>query len=356
MDVGGGALAKGMKQDARRYETEVDPSAEKSAAAQLVLLTGENKVVLEIGPATGYISNALKERGCTVTGVEIDPEAAEIARSFADEMIVANVEKLDFGEAFSSQRFDVVMFGDVLEHLVDPKNALEKARGVLSDVGYVVASIPNVAHSSVRLMLLDGKFGYTEKGLLDYTHLRFFTREGMHQLFESAGYEITSWKRIETDGLSDPFAEDLRWSAENLPGDLIRALEHDPVAHTYQFGVTAVPSALGRRDDWFRSPQATENDGSVLAVLRRLETERAEAISDLQTALHEKSEHINNFQQMVAEKDKHIKGLEVARAAEQEGARRRKEELQVIHQSLAYRVMTAPRVLLRRVGIRKVRS
>ena len=356
MVAGGPVRARGMKQDARRYQTEVDPSAEKSAAAQLVLLTGENKVVLEIGPATGYISNALKERGCTVTGVEIDPEAAEIARQFADEMIVANVEKLDFSAAFSNQRFDVVMFGDVLEHLVDPRNALEKTRGVLSDQGYVVASIPNVAHSSVRLMLLDGKFGYTEKGLLDYTHLRFFTREGMHRLFESAGYEITSWKRIETDGLSDPFAEDLRWSAENLPVDLIRALEHDPEARTYQFVVTAAPSALGRRDDWFRSPQATENDGSVLAVLRRLETERAKAISDLQSAIHEKNEHIENFQQIVAEKDEHIKGLEVARAAEQEEARRVKEELEAMQQSPPYRIMAASRGLLRRVGLRKGRD
>jgi O-antigen biosynthesis protein len=341
-----------MRQNARRYATEVDTSADKSAAAQLVQLTGENKVVLEVGPATGYISSALRQRGCTVVGVEIDPEAAEVARSHADEVIVANVEELNFSEAFGDRRFDVVMFGDVLEHLVDPARTLAKTRETLTSEGYVVASVPNVAHSSVRLMILDGEFGYTEKGLLDYTHLRFFTREGIRRLFESAGYQITHWTDIQTEGLSDPFADALRWSAENLPQDLIRALQQDSAAQTYQFVVKAEPAELVRADDWYHTPQFNENGSSVIAVLRRLERERQQAISDLQTVVSEKDQHIENFQRMVGEKSDYIETVEAARAAEQAEARRIQGELDRIQHSRTYRLATAARAWLNRLGIR----
>src|SRR3990170_6784734 len=105
-----------MSNDARRYESQVDLSAKNTSHAQLVLLTGRNKRVLEVGPATGYVTEVLRQRGCEVTAIEKDPAAAEIAAKFCERMVVGDVEEIDLGSAFAGERFDVVIFGDVLEH------------------------------------------------------------------------------------------------------------------------------------------------------------------------------------------------------------------------------------------------
>src|SRR3990172_7821963 len=167
------ANAVQMVTSAPRYRFQVDLSNRGTQPTQLILLVGRNKRVLEVGPATGYITRVLQERGCRVTAVEKDPSAAAASASSCERMIVGDVEEMDFASTFAGELFDVVVFGEVLEHLVDPHRALVEAAKVLRGGGYVVASVPNVAHGSVRLALLDGAFPYTERGLLDYTHLRF---------------------------------------------------------------------------------------------------------------------------------------------------------------------------------------
>src|SRR5918992_1179237 len=106
-----------------------------------------------------------------------------------------DIEELVLEEVFPDQRFDVVVYGDVLEHLVDPEAVLLRTARILAPGGYVVASIPNVAHGSVRLSLMAGQFRYTDTGLLDRTHLRFFDEAGVEELFEGAGYAIREWRR-----------------------------------------------------------------------------------------------------------------------------------------------------------------
>src|SRR5215471_6584993 len=197
--------------------------------------------VLEFGCATGYMSKVLRERlGCTVTGIEVDERAAEQARGRADRVIVGDAEHLDLTEALGSEHFDVVLFADVLEHLRDPSAMLLRVRSFLGENGLVVASIPNIAHGSVRVALLGGDFRYTRKGLLDDSHLRFFTRESVIALFEDAGYVISEWrhKRVPID------------QTEVVPSDaaLIESvrqpLESDPDATTYQFVVAARKAEL----------------------------------------------------------------------------------------------------------------
>src|SRR5439155_8955550 len=150
--------------------------------------------VLEFGCASGYMSAVLRSRlGCLVTAIEVDPVAAALARRQADNVIEADVETLDYARAFGAERFDVLLFADVLEHLRDPQAVLRHARPLLAAGGVVVASIPNVAHGSVRVALLEGEFRYTPIGLLDDSHLRFFTRASVTSLFEDAGYVISDW-------------------------------------------------------------------------------------------------------------------------------------------------------------------
>src|SRR5881396_3893714 len=166
-------------ENALRYHAQIDLSQKNTSHAQLIRLTGRNKDVLEVGPATGYVTKLLQQRGCRVWCVEIDPDAAKIAAEFCQQMVVDNVETMDLKSTFPQQRFDVVTFGDVLEHLIDPLGVLVRVKEVLKPGGYVVASVPNIAHGSIRLSLLAGRFDYLEKGLLDRTHLRFFTMESL---------------------------------------------------------------------------------------------------------------------------------------------------------------------------------
>lgn len=213
--------------------------------------------VLEFGPATGYMSEVLTTRlDCSVVGIEISPEAAELARAHCDEVIVGDADTLDFEEAFGERRFDAVLFADVLEHLRDPGSVLERIRPLLAEDGIVVASVPNIAHGSVRLALLTGEFRYRRVGLLDDTHLHFMTRETLQELFEGSGFLVTDWVRQRL-GIDDT---EISYSKGSVPPGVREWLERDPEAMTYQFVVRAVPSEnVPRRD----SAEATDEQGDV---------------------------------------------------------------------------------------------
>jgi SAM-dependent methyltransferase len=145
--------------------------------------------VLDVGCATGYIAERLTARGCAVTGLEQDARAAARAEEHCERVVVGDVESAG-DRAAVGDGFEVILLGDVLEHLVDPWSALRAMHDLLAPGGVVVTSIPNVAAWTVRAELLRGRFEYTEHGLLDRTHLRFFTRSTAHALVHGAGFAI----------------------------------------------------------------------------------------------------------------------------------------------------------------------
>src|SRR5262245_44723882 len=194
--------------------------------------------VLEFGCATGYMSQVLRDRlGATVLGVELQAEAAQEASSYCERVLIGDAEDLDLEAELGGERFDAILFADVLEHLREPANLLRRVRPLVTEGGAVVASIPNVAHASVRLALLAGSFRYREEGLLDESHLRFFTREGIQDMFEGAGYAITEWlrRRLEPEQTEIPIPA-------VLPEEARAWATSGPEATTYQFVVRAVPS------------------------------------------------------------------------------------------------------------------
>ncbi len=157
--------------------------------------------VLEIGCDCG--ANLLDIRNkypkAHYYGVEINPNSAGIASYMVDNnenVRVANINDRNLG--FGVQ-FDYVIFGDVLEHLSDPKSTLEYTTSFLSRDGHVIACIPNLMHISVIEDLLNGKFTYTDTGLLDRTHIHFFTYNEIVGMFEEAGYSIESVVSISTN-------------------------------------------------------------------------------------------------------------------------------------------------------------
>jgi 2-polyprenyl-3-methyl-5-hydroxy-6-metoxy-1,4-benzoquinol methylase len=176
--------------------------------------------VLDIGCATGYLGAQLSRRGCSVTGLERNPASAAAARRHCDEVVEGDIERPADRERLATE-FDAILIGDVLEHLVDPWDTLRFVRSLLGPGGVVIASIPNVGAWTVRLGLLAGRFEYTETGLLDRTHLRFFTRRTAHELVRGAGFVV---ERESFTPIDDP-PPVLRWAFPAI-GHVTKPLRH----------------------------------------------------------------------------------------------------------------------------------
>lgn len=218
------------------YEVAVDADAENNAHSHILRMVGFNKSVLEVGCSTGYFTRALVDRGCSVVGVEIDPEAAAVAGGRADEVVVGDLERADVWERMDGRRFDVVLFGDVLEHLHDPLATLRRAVRLVAPSGTVVISIPNIAHGDVRMALLKGAFPYRDTGLLDRTHLRFFTKESIRELCVQAGLVVVGTERV----IVPLFQTELGVVRDDFSQSTIDQILEDPEAETYQFVVKTV--------------------------------------------------------------------------------------------------------------------
>jgi GT2 family glycosyltransferase/glycosyltransferase involved in cell wall biosynthesis/2-polyprenyl-3-methyl-5-hydroxy-6-metoxy-1,4-benzoquinol methylase len=218
--------------DARRYEpSQLDLSDSNSSRTMMIELTGTGKTVLEIGTSTGYMSRVLKDRGNTVVGVEVDPEAAASARPHCDRLLNADIESLLLGDELEESFFDVVILGDVLEHLKWPDRVIAQLKSHLRPGGYLVVSMPNVAHGDVILNLLAGKFPYHDSGLLDITHLRFFGLEDVVKLFDSAGYRICDLHTVKVDVGCTETSPDL----STVPEEVLLGVKSLPHANSYQF-------------------------------------------------------------------------------------------------------------------------
>lgn len=151
--------------------------------------------ILECGCSTGFISKQLAAGGSRVVGIEIDTEAAERARQFCARVLSLDLNRPDWSNDVG-ERFDLVTYGDVLEHLLEPQAVLCETRNVLEPGGRVLISLPNIAFWTMRVKLLMGRFEYESMGLLDHTHLRFFTFHTACKMIEQAGYRIVHFHPV----------------------------------------------------------------------------------------------------------------------------------------------------------------
>lgn len=121
--------------------------------------------------------------------MELDAGAAEKARPHYDQMIVGSLEDQKVWDQLA-RKVDAMIFGDVLEHTTDPIRVLRMAQAHLEDDGVVIISMPNIAHLKIRLRMLAGRFEYEEWGIMDRTHLRFFTLASAQQMLRASGFEL----------------------------------------------------------------------------------------------------------------------------------------------------------------------
>lgn len=138
--------------------------------------------VLDVGCAGGYLAAEMMKRGCTVVGLEKDESAVEAARGRGVDARQHDLE----AEPFDADGYDVVVFGDILEHLRDPLPVLQQAH----PAGLVVVSLPNAAHWTVRRQLAAGKFPKEDSGIFDRTHLRWFTLDDARDLAYDANFDV----------------------------------------------------------------------------------------------------------------------------------------------------------------------
>jgi 2-polyprenyl-3-methyl-5-hydroxy-6-metoxy-1,4-benzoquinol methylase len=279
------------------YDMTVDPDAPNNTHAYALAMVGHNKSVLEVGCAIGYFTKAMVKRGCKVVGIEIDPEAAARAEEWAERVVVGDIDRGEVWDQLDDESFDVVLCGDVLEHLRDPLGALQSAVRKLKPDGVVVTSFPNVAHGDVRLSLLQGDFVYRDLGLLDRTHIRFFTLETVRELLRDAGLLIVDTKRV----IVPLFGSELEVKREGVRQSTVDDILADPEAETYQFVMKSV------RDNGTQATAALAE--RVAELTDQLGRENVQSTL-LRQDLHESLVANDELRDQVAKLVRHIEALD----------------------------------------------
>ena len=218
------------------YHASIDPEVEHNSHSAVLRMIGFNKRVLEAGCASGHVSEVLQARGCRVVGIEVDADVARAAEPFVEKLVIGNFDDGALWKELEGEEFDVVLFGDVLEHLKSPLDALRAAVGHLRPSGMVVISVPNITHADVKIAMIKGQFPYAESGLLDRTHIHFFTKESLAHLLHEAGLVATEFFRVSVP----VFSTELGVDRHDVDEHVLEALLSDRDAETYQFVVKAV--------------------------------------------------------------------------------------------------------------------
>jgi 2-polyprenyl-3-methyl-5-hydroxy-6-metoxy-1,4-benzoquinol methylase len=222
-----------------RYAHEIDPNG-GSAAAALARMVEPGQRVLELGTGPGTVTRILHDKGCKVTGVEMEPETLATCAPFCERTLLANLEDPLWWEPLGNEKFDIVICADVLEHLRDPRPLLEILPSFLNEGGCALMSLPNASHLTIVASLLGGRFPYQKNGLLDNTHLKFYGREDLDALLRECGFLWQRWQTVQVD----PALAELKQYWNNLEEsdrEFLKARVADGMV--YQHVVRAFPTS-----------------------------------------------------------------------------------------------------------------
>lgn len=241
------------------YKGTFKPGADNNNWNLAFSLIHDSSSVIDIGCSKGSFGLALKEsKKCSVDGIEPDKGDYLKAKKVLDNVYNDTVETLIEAQ-LNGKKYDTATFLDVIEHLQNPVDTLRKIKKILKKSGNIVFSIPNMGHVSVRLMLLQGDFEYGKTGILDNTHLHYYTEREINRVFNEAGYEIKHLKAM-TVGYNEKILKNkLREIGIKNPNKGLIEVLGSNNSHVYQFVGLAKPvskpkySSLERK---FQSPEA----------------------------------------------------------------------------------------------------
>lgn len=145
--------------------------------------------ILDVGCASGYFAKELQKKGCKTWGIEKDVKQAATARRYSEEVYTADLNNLN-KDLFPKKFFDYILFLDLLEHLTTAQRVLKLLKSNLKDNGRIIISVPNIAFISIRFALLRGKFEYQNMGIMDKSHVHFYTKKTILNLAGDCGLEI----------------------------------------------------------------------------------------------------------------------------------------------------------------------
>lgn len=272
------------------YDADIDPELENNSHSSILRMVGFNKRVLEAGCASGHVSKMLHAQGCSVVGIEVDASVVELAQPWVERVIVGDFDDARVWDDLVGESFDVALFGDVLEHLKDPLGVLREAVKHLVPSGIIVLSVPNIAHADVKIALLNGTFPYRDSGLLDRTHIHFFTKESILDLIKRAGLIPTEIERVTVP----VFASELGVQRSDVSQEVLDAVVRERESETYQFVIRA------SKDDGTASLETLADDLVALSDKVRDEQRRFAVLAEQHVILR------NEMDQMRAVHDAQV--------------------------------------------------
>lgn len=169
------------------YTLKSDPYSSHQKLCAIIRDSVASGKILDVGCSEGLVGRGLAGSDYELYGIDKDAAALENARPFYSEVFRLDIAG---GELPPGSEFDAIVFADVLEHVADPNGVLRRFRPLLKDSGLLLISLPNVANWYVRLNLLLGRFDYSDRGIMDRTHLRFFTLRTAKRLLEDSGFSV----------------------------------------------------------------------------------------------------------------------------------------------------------------------
>ena len=204
---------------------------DRNSLSTLLSRVKQNSIVLEFGPANGRMTKYMKEQlNCKVYAVEIDENAAKDSKQYTEKIVVDSIENYCWIDEFKDIKFDYVIFADVLEHLYYPEKVLKSIKSFLKDDGSILVSIPNIAHNAIVIGLLNNEFNYGPTGLLDDTHIRFYTKKTFENLIKKCEY----YRFYETAIFMVPENTEFGYKYTQLPESVADYIVKQPYGEVYQ--------------------------------------------------------------------------------------------------------------------------
>ena len=206
------------------------------------LISADLNSIIEIGSGSGALAKAIKHRSPNTNyiGVELDSEYATLSSRYCDLVLTDNIETPSTELNKYIQSTSAIVFSDVLEHLYNPWETLKFLRSEISNECSIYASIPNIQHWSIIFGLISGNFNYSDSGLLDRTHIRFFTKNTIISMFNDCGFEIKSISpRIFNFPEQDKYLSLIKEVSEKLQIDKSTAVVNSAA---FQYTVHAIPA------------------------------------------------------------------------------------------------------------------